>query len=572
MSKRIPTEIPPEDKITLSPLDQYRIYGKFPYHMVIYIILLIFNTLQAMITLSAFTDYFRAQQKSFINALISDDNKEKVDYARKTYLYEIRSLRKHIKSSIEKMINANDTFLNNLIFLNEDNEETDIEIINMKVDYKVNISDYKNNQMKIPLQMEYNLTEKYLGPFNDNYTEDEIKDYIDLINKFELRYNFKIYVTKYYKEYKECFIWNIKQIYDFIKNAHFEVGLSFVNQQCKAKTNFSYSEKMMISNSWIHFVVIILAAISVLFCLYDFYEAIHLQKYRKMILKLPKSKLSKNPKLMKASETLSKALNKWDLFIILSNLFQIIGSIISLMEQKNIDGSMDTYLGFSVLFSYIGLGKYLDYTPKYALFYRTLLNMMPEFIPSFIAILPVFIGFTFLGLCLFWSSERFTCASDVMKGLFAVGLGDSIHDIISDITERSHFFGQIYGYLFTVLFIIVVLNVINAIIQEGFMKSKFESRSHWIYNSLQRSDEALNENLKNLPVIDEMSQSEIKEELENRIVLMNKGLNKCINLIEGVEEENIDEEEKNQLRKVLLKKIEELDQKMEGIRVIWEKK
>ena len=160
MSKRIPTEIPPEDKITLSPLDQYRIYGKFPYHMVIYIILLIFNTLQAMITLSAFTDYFRAQQKSFINALISDDNKEKVDYARKTYLYEIRSLRKHIKSSIEKMINANDTFLNNLIFLNEDNEETDIEIINMKVDYKVNISDYKNNQMKIPLQMEYNLTEK----------------------------------------------------------------------------------------------------------------------------------------------------------------------------------------------------------------------------------------------------------------------------------------------------------------------------------------------------------------------------------------------------------------------------
>ena len=105
------------------------------------------------------------------------------------------------------------------------------------------------------------------------------------------------------------------------------------------------------------------------------------------------------------------------------------------------------------------------------------------------------------------------------------------------------------------------------------MKSKFESKSHWIYNSFKRSsEEAMNEDLKNLPVIDEMSQREIKEELENRIILMNNGLNKCINLIEEVEEENIDEERKNELREVLMKKIEELDQKMEVIRVIWENK
>ena len=69
-----------------------------------------------------------------------------------------------------------------------------------------------------------------------------------------------------------------------------------------------------------------------------------------------------------------------------------------------------------------------------------------------------------------------------------------------------------------------------------------------------------------------MSQSEIKEELENRIILMNKGLNKCINLIDEVEKNNIDEESKNVLRRILAKKIEDLDQKMEVIRVIWENK
>ena len=159
-----------------------------------------------------------------------------------------------------------------------------------------------------------------------------------------------------------------------------------------------------------------------------------------------------------------------------------------------------------------------------------------------------------------------------MKALFAIFLGDSIYDIMSDITDRSNFFGQVYGYLYTVLFIIVVMNVLVAIIQEGFMKTKFESKSYWIYNSLQRNEEATNETLKNLPIIDEMSQSEIKEELENRIILMNKGLNKCINLIDEVEKNKIDEKSKNELRLLLAQKIEELDQKMEVIRVVWENK
>ena len=538
--------------------------------MVIHIILLVFNTIQAMIILSEFTDYFRAQEKSFLNALISEDSKEKIDYARKVYLYDIPSLRNHINSSIEKMLNANDTFLNDIIFVDENEKETEIQFINMKINYNVNITNLEKNWSNIPLYNEYNVTINDLGPFNSTYSEDEIKKYINIIKTMEMKYNLKIYLTKHYKEYKECFLWNIKQIYDFSKNAHFEVRLFIDNKQCERKTSLSKIQTMVISHSWVHFIVIILASISVVFCLKDFYEVIHLRKYRKMILKSKKKNVLKNPKFLKASETISKALNKWDIFIILSNLFQIIGSIVSFMLQKNMNGSMDTYVGFGILLCYISLGKYLDYTPKYSLFYRTFVNSMSDFIPSFIAILPVFIGFTFLGLCLFWSSERFTTSTDIMKGLFAIMLGDSIYDIMSDIIDRSNFFGQIYGYLFTVLFIIVVMNVFVAIIQEGFMKTKFQNKSYWIYNSLQRSEDAANESLKNLPIIDEMSQSEIKEELENRIILMNKGLNKCTNLIEQVEKENIDEESKNEMRKILAKKIEALDEIMEVIRVVWE--
>ena len=572
MSTKIPTEIPPEDKIILSPLDKYRIYGKFPYHMIIHLSLLVFNTIQAMTILSEFTEYFRAQEKSFLNTLISQDSKEKQDYARMVYLYDIPSLQEHLNSSITKMLDANNTFLNDIIYVDENDSVIELKYIDMEVEYKTS----NQNNTIIPIQRKYQVTPEYLGPFNTNYTEDEIKNYLNLIKQFKMNYNFKIYLTKYYKEYKDCFIWRVKQIYDFTKKAHIEVRLFIDNQQCDRdaaffeNANMGIIEQIFISHSWVHFVVIILATFSVGFCLHNFYEVIHLRKYRKEILKEQKEKKKKSPKLIKTSEIITKALNKWDILIILSNLFQIIGSIVSFMKKINMNGSMDTYVGFGALLSYISLGKYLDYNPKYALLTRTFVHSMPDFIPAFLSIMPVFIAFTFLGLCLFWDSERFTSVSDIMKALFAIFLGDSIYDIMSDLMDRSNFFGQVYGYLYTILFIIVVMNVFVAIIQEGFMKTKFESKSHWIYNSLQRNEEAMNETLKNLPVIDEMSQSEIKEELENRIILMNKGLNKCINLIEEVEKENFDEETKDELRRILYVQIEKIDKKMEVIRLVWE--
>ena len=574
MSSKQASEIPPEDKISLSPLDKYRIYGKFPYHMIIHILLLVFNSIQVVIVLSEFTDYFRAQEKSFINALISDDSKEKEDYAREIYLYNISQLQDHISTSIHKMLNeTNETFLNDIISVDEDDEEIKLKSIDMNVEYKYNLSKIDKKNYIMPLKFKYKVNENYLGPFNNNYTDDQIKKYLDIIIKFEMVYNIKIYVTRYYKEYKKCFIWKIRQIYDYSKKGHFAAHLLIDNWQCEDKTSLSLSklEIFIILHLWVHVLVIILAAISALFCLYDFYEVIKLRKYKKIVLKIKKNKIIKDPKILKESEAITHALNKWDILIILSNLFQIIGSLVSLIQQENLNNSMETFVGFGVLFCYISIGKYIDYSPKYSLFYRTFSNSMSNFIPSFLAILPVFIAFTFLGLCLFWNSERFTSVSDIMKGLFALFLGDSIHDIVVDVSEQSNFFGQLYGYLYIILFIIVVMNVLVAIIQEGFIQAKFESKSHWIYNSLQKGNEdAQNENLKNLPNIEEMSQSEIKRELENRIILMNKGLNKCINLIEGVEKQNIDEESKIALRKVLYRKVEEIDKKMEVIRVVWE--
>ena len=102
-SKQAKQEIPPEDKIALSSLDKFRIYGKFPLDMIVHVLLVVFTSLQAMIVLAEFTDYFRGQEKSLTNILISQDSKENRDYPRKIYLYDIPSLQQHLSNSLQKM-------------------------------------------------------------------------------------------------------------------------------------------------------------------------------------------------------------------------------------------------------------------------------------------------------------------------------------------------------------------------------------------------------------------------------------------------------------------------------------
>ena len=83
------------------------------------------------------------------------------------------------------------------------------------------------------------------------------------------------------------------------------------------------------------------------------------------------------------------------------------------------------------------------------------------------------------------------------------------------------------------------------------------------------SHEVINENLKNLPDIETMSPEEIKEEMEKRIKAMNDGLNKCVDLIQDVDFSKIDIETKTSLKRIIYKKVEEIDKKFEFIKLAW---
>jgi hypothetical protein len=73
---------------------------------------------------------------------------------------------------------------------------------------------------------------------------------------------------------------------------------------------------------------------------------------------------------------------------------------------------------------------------------------MPVVIRAMVGILPFFLGFTFLGLCLFWESQKFSSPSLSMFTLFALMNGDNIFDVYVDISYWKFLLSNIYMYFF----------------------------------------------------------------------------------------------------------------------------
>jgi uncharacterized membrane protein (DUF106 family) len=83
-------------------------------------------------------------------------------------------------------------------------------------------------------------------------------------------------------------------------------------------------------------------------------------------------------------------------------------------------------------------------------------------------------------------SERHYNFTRVILSLFGMMNGDSILDVINDITQNSYFLGQIYVYSFNILFICVVINIFVSIIEEAFVNSKLKNQNHWIYSFVKK--------------------------------------------------------------------------------------
>ena len=138
----------------------------------------------------------------------------------------------------------------------------------------------------------------------------------------------------------------------------------------------------------------------------------------------------------------------WSIICLIANLLLIIGTLLYLLQEfENVDLAEIT-LGFGCMLTWISITRYLENTRSYTFINRTMSVSMPIVLRAMVGIFPFFMGFVFLGLCLFWESSRFNSPSKAMFTLFAMMNGDALLDVYTDLSYWRFLLASLYLYFF----------------------------------------------------------------------------------------------------------------------------
>jgi hypothetical protein len=171
--------------------------------------------------------------------------------------------------------------------------------------------------------------------------------------------------------------------------------------------------------------------------------------------------------------------NLWMVLTIVGNLCQMLGSVTAFLDYNMLDTDHQVVLGFGCWCAWVNLVPYLESKTdtSYALVHA-LQRSIGNLLWYFMGILPIYMGFVFLGMTIFWSSGYFQDVVSSMATTYAFLNGDTVYDIFRAIQGERYFFGLLYSFLFILFFLCCVQNLTIAFIQEGYNSLKTDPIQH----------------------------------------------------------------------------------------------
>ena len=122
----------------------------------------------------------------------------------------------------------------------------------------------------------------------------------------------------------------------------------------------------------------------------------------------------------------------WCIISILANICQIEGCWYTIYRDKLDLNEVDNILGIGCMLAWWTMLRYLLKTEQYKSMLVSFQKAAPFIVRALISIVPLFIGYAFLGISYFWESRRFTSFSISCYTLFSLMHGDMIWDTYND--------------------------------------------------------------------------------------------------------------------------------------------
>lgn len=163
----------------------------------------------------------------------------------------------------------------------------------------------------------------------------------------------------------------------------------------------------------------------------------------------------------------------WNIVLILSNLFNILGNLIIFINSLSLTFKVDqieffitVFLGFGCFFSWINILYILGQYENFSLVNKTLANSAPSIFWFAVGTSPIFLAYVFSGFCMYHETQRFRDLQTSYVSMLAVFAGDEIDKTFEDTAD--HPLSNIYTYTYTFTFLLVIANVFVFLIESGY--------------------------------------------------------------------------------------------------------
>ena len=440
------------DLLFLEPIDRYRKNKVFPWSLVLDLTLAVLTSLNVLVIVAGLTNYSYSQftvfNKLFLNpsvrirqALGSDEG-----LATQYNLYDIATLISYVQTTITTYQSIN-SFTFDYYNYPEDNST-----LKLYAHYLKN-PDVSSRQ-EDGFAYQYQVSESDLGPL----ALTTVRDFLNKIDYFYLELQLEHEVHERVL-LGNCFRWNLQQMYSYAMHGTLTVSLVPSVKLCsKAMGSF------LSDNAWFILITLVCAIASFV---------TSLSFIRSRILLLAQMHGMENSSLGQlwlqlTLEDKARFFGLWPVLSLLSSILQILGCVAFFFVSLV---SLDVYfrtVGFACFFAWVKLVQYLSWSPNSYAIINTLKRSFSTLWKYALGILPVFMGFVFLGMSLFWESGNYSSAPQAMAKSFAMVNGDNLYGIFEPNFEVNYLAGYLYMFVFFVLFISAVHNIFISIISEGF--------------------------------------------------------------------------------------------------------
>ena len=124
------SDIPLIDKITLGPLEKYQKYNRYPYKMIVHILLVIMTTIQVLATIQTDTGYSRTQNRFLSRTfIVPEGTDDDMSDPRERYIYTPKDLRLFIQNSIYNYYHLNELSLEKYEYLPDKSSVDNIQSV-----------------------------------------------------------------------------------------------------------------------------------------------------------------------------------------------------------------------------------------------------------------------------------------------------------------------------------------------------------------------------------------------------------------------------------------------------------